>query len=401
MVFDFTRYLPAIIGGIVSVLVLLGLLAISFSLLKWRHLLKRKTVALELTPPADAMRSLLATQKLLDIIHGLNSSRPLKDKLLKREVVLAFEILSSRAHGIRFALRIEQRLAASMHQSIAAYVPHMKMAELRDELPGEANMQIIEFKQAGHYAFPLALQDALEQHDPVAYITGTMTKLNQDELMDFQLTLTPTHLRKATILAYKILGNEDLLTHLNGRKILFWSSLSQVINSTLLGMTDAVGEIYHGPTKQSYNAHQKEARDKSQIARRLRPARTLSSFELELMETMHHKLNQPLFRVSMRAAVKMNTPTESRQRLAAIKTSLQAYSVPPYQSLKTRVNSPLTKKLRAFAFTHRLPSLFARHAMVLSSSELASLYHFPLGSNSQTDNLITSLSRTLSAPVSL
>ena len=62
---------------------------------------------------------------------------------------------------------------------------------------------------------------------------------------------------------------------------------------------------------------------------------------------------------------------------------------------------PLTRTWRQFAYKHRLPAFFARHSMVLASSEIASLYHFPLGVLNQTDNLITSLSRTLPAPVSL
>ena len=49
----------------------------------------------------------------------------------------------------------------------------------------------------------------------------------------------------------------------------------------------------------------------------------------------------------------------------------------------------------------RLPSLFRHSAIILASTELASLYHFTSSNISKTDNLITSLSRTLSAPVSL
>ena len=50
---------------------------------------------------------------------------------------------------------------------------------------------------------------------------------------------------------------------------------------------------------------------------------------------------------------------------------------------------------------HRLPALFPCHTIVLSASEVSSLYHFPIGENSRTDNLVTSLSRTLAAPISL
>jgi len=260
--------------------------------------------------------------------------------------------------------------------------------------------KVINFKQTGHYAFPLASVEFLDQHDPAAYLAGAMTKLEPNEHMRLQLILTPVKLREASILAHKILGNEDMLAHLSSHKIPFWSGLTQLINTILFSATDAVGEVYHGSTKQSYQASQKDAHDKLQVARRLRPARTLSAFELELMESMHRKVNQPLFRVSIRVAVTSDDPQEVRSRLGAIKSSLESYTVPSYQSLQARFSLSALNRFQQYAFIHRLPSLL-RRGCILSASEVANIYHFPLGEGSKTDNLVTSLSRTLSAPISL
>jgi hypothetical protein len=231
-----------------------------------------------------------------------------------------------------------------------------------------------------------------------------MTKLAPDEQIRLQLVLMPVELKEAKTLARRILNNEDLLSHLSHRKIPFVASIAGFINDGLFAATDIVGETFHGQTKQMYGGSSGSERanyERMQISTRKRPARTLSAFEMELMETMHQKLNQPLFRVSIRAAVHMDNADTARERLSAIRTSLQAYGVPSYQALQARTGLLLPKRLRRFAFSHRLPTLFNRRSMVLSSSELANLYHFPLGNTSQTDNLITSLSRTLAAPVSL
>jgi hypothetical protein len=397
---SYAHYLPLAYWILLGVVVVSVFGVVTFKMLQWRRLMRRDMVSFELTPPASTTRTPRATQELFNVIHGFRTSRTISDRLRQRNIVLTFEMASNCEHGIRYIVHVERRLAESLHQAITAYLPQIRVTEIQDELPYE-NMQIVEFKQTGHYAFPLAEAGFLDEHDPVAYLAGTMTKLAAHEQMRFQIILMPVRLREAGLLSHKILGNEDLLTHLSGRRVPLLSAFTGLINNLLFGMASTAGEIYHGATKQSYNSSQKEAHDKLQIARRLRPARTLSAFELELMETMHRKLSQPLFRVSIRAAVRVDGAETARQRLTAIKSSLQSYSVPSYQALEARINVPLIIKLRPFAFAHQLPALFTRHSIVLASSELANLYHFPISRNSQTDNLITSLSRTLPAPVSL
>jgi hypothetical protein len=391
--------LPLVLGIIVVVTILAMLLSLSFRFLQWRRVLRRKTIWLELTPPAHTVRTARSTQELFAIIHGYRASRPFINKLLHREVVLSFEIMSSRQHGIRYYAQVEERLAASLFQTITSYLPDIKVAEVA--APEQDNdMSIMEFKQTEHYAFPLAEHAALDQHDPVAYLTGVMTKLAADESIQFQIVLTPVRLPEASTLAHKILGNEDLLSHLSSHKVPFWSQVTELVNGLLFGVADSIGEVYHGSTKQSYDSSRAN-HEGLQIAKRQRPSRTLSAFELEIMESIHRKLNQPLFRVSIRAAVLAPDPQVMQDKLNAIKSSLQSYSMPPYQTLSSRVSTKQIGKLRWYAFSHRLPALFNRHSIVFSASEVASLYHFPIGENTRTDNLITSLSRTLAAPVSL
>jgi len=391
--------LPLALAIIVVVTILIVILSLGFRLLQWRRALQRKTIWLELTPPAHTVRTARSTQELFSIIHGYRASRSFKDKLLHREVILSFEVVSTRQHGIRYFVQVDKRLAASLFQSITSYLPDIKVAEVAAPKQ-ETDRSIMEFKQTKHYAFPLAEHAALDQHDPVAYLTGMMTKLTTDESIGFQVILTPVQLREASTLARKILGNEDLLSHLSGHRVPFWSQVTELINGVLFGVADSIGEVYHGSTRQSYDSSRANY-EGLQVAKRQRPSRTLSAFELEIMESMHLKLNQPLFRVSIRISVDADNPEVVQEKLQAIKSSLQSYSTPPYQTLSSRFSISPVYKLRRYAFEHRLPSFLVRHSIILSASEIASLFHFPINENSRTDNLITSLSRTLAAPVSL
>ncbi|MGK2896700.1 MAG: type IV secretory system conjugative DNA transfer family protein [Candidatus Saccharimonadales bacterium] len=231
-----------------------------------------------------------------------------------------------------------------------------------------------------------------------------MTNLEPNESVHIQLVIAPVRLREALILARRVLGNEDMLNRLNTRNIPLWSLLTSGVNRVIFGVLELIGDVTSGGTsytKRSNSSSERAQYERIQVAKREKPARTLSTFEQELMETMHNKLNQPLFRVNVRAAVKLNSGEAVKRRLTAIKTSLHAYSVPSYQALKARLQTPVMKQLNVRAFTSRMPAFLKHRTMVLSASELASLYHFPLGKTAQTDNLVTSLSRTLAAPISL
>jgi hypothetical protein len=397
-----TTLLPIIVLIVLTGVLLAATISLLARLVYWRRLTERKLVFLELTPPAFTVRTPSATQQLISVIHGLRSSRSLKDKLLRRNIVLSLEMVSARESGVRYIVPVEQRLAANMQQAITAYLPDVKVAEVTDFLPDVASSaRIIELKQTGHYAFPLVSQDSLVEHDPVAYLTGAMTKLATGEHIAFQIVLTPVKLNEASVLAHKILGNEDLLGHVSRRKLPIWQNLTRFINSLLFGVLEAVTMVWHTPQPHGSGSAQRDAHDRAQVAKRVKPARTLSVFEQQLVESMHEKVSQPLFRVSIRVLVAMDTEQAERERLGAIKSSLASYSVPSYQALQPRLTLPFVAKLRHYAFIHRLPALFPRHACVLSASEVASLYHFPIGETTRTDNLVTSLSRTLPAPLSL
>ncbi len=390
------QYKPIIL--IVSALVVFILLLISTVTISNRRWLKKRTTEwIELTPPASIAKTPEATEQLFSVIHGNYSSRHIKDRLLRRTPVMSFEIDSTRKKGIRYLVQVEKSQSESMQKAMTAYIPNAKVAVvLHSQQPG----RVIDFKQTGHYVLPLTLTSALDQHDPLSYVTSAMTKLSDTEHISLQLVLSPIKLREAKSLSYKILSNEDILGAVSGNRFRFLYAIGDAINNVLMGAADLTTEVYHSTTTSYANVSKSvdDTQFKSQVLKRQRPARTLSAFELELMESMHQKVTQPLFRVNLRLLV---SGERSKEYSRELRSALDGYSVAPYQSLKARLSVPIVQQYRTSLALNRLPSFTRRGALVLSASEVSSLYHFPSSLISKTDNLITSLSRTLPAPVSL
>lgn len=365
-----------------------------------RLLLRRRSfVWLEITPPSRINKTPEATEQLFAVIHGTRATRSFKEILIGYVPAYSFEITSTRKDGIRYFVRLEERRSKSLQQAITSYIPDAKVKEIK--YSGTHPDKVIEFKLQGHYILPLTLTAATEQHDPLGYVTGAVSKLSDGEQITLQIVATPIRIRQAEILSHRILRNENILQQVGSGRIFGLGRLANGLGKISSGMTDLASEVFIGTTSSYSDYSRSQSRTTRQLAevkRTDRPARSLSAFEQELMESMHRKVTQSLFEVSLRILVKS---PESARHIAALKSALDSFSVPPYQSLKSKPFLPLVATYRHRLAIGRLPSLMRRSSMILASSELASLYHFPASHVSKTDNLITSLSRTLPAPVSL
>jgi len=391
--------LPFIAKLFIAALCLVVLVTLLRKILMFIRGLKQKTIILEVTPPARTDRAPDATTQLFTALHGLGSSLRWYEHLLGLVDSFSLEIASTKQSGIRFLLRVPKSKASALEQSITSYVPDVKVKHSTD-YTAKDKLWVTSFRQAKHFAFPLASHDTLESHDPIGYLTAAMTKLQSGELMSFQLVITPIRSRQAERLREKILSNEDLLSKLGGSSV-DGMRVTTGINNVLFGMTDLVSGAYHGASKTDYYAAQKELEHQKQIAKRTKPVRTLSYFEHELVSSIHQKLSQPLFKTDIRLLVSSSSKQVWRDRKRSIQSALSLFSVPKYQSLKsTRMHFGLAKRLLAFMFVKRIPSQLST-SNILSASELSGFYHFPNTKTAKTENIVKSLSRTLPAPVSL
>ena len=405
------NHAPFLLPFIIVSCIALSLIYVTRKLLAIKRILNQEQLFLELTPPAFTDKSAYTTQQLFSVLHNIGSQRSIMDRLLGKKTLFSFEIVSTRTDGIRYILKTTPHEADIVKRTIVAYLPQVRMKEVQDYLPKNVTAQktkIIEFKLRKHFAFPLAKQNVLEQHDPVAYITGMMTKLLPGELIAFQLVFSPTVTEETLILTHKILNNEDVLAHLNKSQGDWYLKLItlpfkytfKALQEIVWGIIDI---LFANPQQQRYAQSQASYQADIRL-NRLKPARVLSNFEQEVVASVQEKIDQSLFETSIRAFVMLNDRSDQQQRVRGMISSLATFSVPKYQALYTKYTFPSTllKKIQLFTFKKRLVSLASnKSSMLLSASELAALYHFPFTETTKTENIVKVHSKKLPAPLSL
>jgi hypothetical protein len=386
--------------GVVGALVLIAIPLLK--LLDLRRLLKQKWVFLELTPPAEISRSPEATGQLFVNLYGLNRSRPFINKVLFQKVVFAAEIPSNRPDGMRFILRAPRQKVNDFTQAIASYNQAIKVKQVDDCMPenlSRSNSRILEFKQTGYFAYPLLTHDSLTKSDPLLYPMGAMAKPAKDEVVILQLVAMPTTSRTSETLQHKLYHNEELIYSLGKHKVSPWNILRRIISTLSLGLISLVSDAFHGPSRYNTNSRQRKAMQEQEVASRRKLARSINPIEQDLLQSVHDKLSQQKFHVTIRAIVYSPDAKRCKDRKDTVKSSLEVYSTPSYQGLGAKWDFPYAWRhwRRAYMARHRLPTLFARKNL-LSASELASLYHFPSSVLHKAENTAVSRAKTLPAP---
>lgn len=344
------------------ILVLVGIILFIRKIISFNLSLKEPSILLELTPPANVEQSALMTEQLSTLLHSLGESMSLKDRILGRKPRFSLEIVSTHDKGIRYMLRTRAKNANTIHKALLSYLPSISIKTVEDYLP--ENLQtlnhsaILEFKLAKHFAIPLKKHDNLDDFDPIAYITGMMTKLYPSELLSIQLVVTPSKLREVKKIRKMIFKNGDVIGYLKKPKFL-----------PFLGVKEGL------------------------INR--------SSFEQEYTKSVNAKINQPLFECSLRVFLLMKDKQTLKERAQGLISSFSIFSKHDDQSIIPIRGLQLNifKKYLSFIFLKRLFGISNR--FVLSVSEVSSIYHFPFTSVTKTENLVKTYSKQLPAPLSL
>lgn len=397
---ELARLLPKIAVLFGSLIAVFLLFALAIKLVRVYRLLKVRYGYLEITPPARGDRSPIATTQLFTAIHGLGIASNAFEKLFNAPCIFTLEIESTKSGGIRYLVRSPQDKLSSLERLLHAYMPEVKIVKTKGLSVRNAPFRkIVSYRQKKHYAFPLKTMEDLDAHDPIGYLTSAIANPSDDEHLVYQLLIKPVVNREAEVIANKILDNEDLLNSLQYRRV-NTRGIFNVINKVLFGLLDAVGSIYSHESQHDYLMSKRDIEYKKQVAKHLKPVRTLSYFEHERVESIHQKLSEPLFNTEIRVSITGNDRKVIRDRLKNIKGAVTLFNVPKYQQLvQNKVSDKTMPRWLHYRFGRRLPS-FNRQA-IFSSLELAGLYHFPNKKSGKTDNVVTSLSKTLPAPVAL
>lgn len=384
---------------LVSALLLAILTILRRVLTVYLHLQQSFTI-LEVKPPQETLQSSYTTQQLFNLIHGLAKQRSWFQRLLANQKSYAFEIVSTKDEGIRYLLRVNEEDADLIKKGLLSYLPGIHVVETKDYVPSvlsEDTTSVAHFSLSNHFAFPLKKQDELNEHDPIAYMTGNMTKLAPDELVSFQLVVSP--LNKSSIgdikrISHLIYTNKDLVKGLHDSNAggLFLAVIRLVLLGFFYLITLPLGILVfiatdgrEGPLLPLPFGQEK--------------AKTPNPYQAELELMVKGKLDQPLFSSSMRLLVIANKPT-THKRVRGFLSSLSSFNN-SYQSIyKSRsIASSYFEQFNKFLFEKRLLNFYSN--TILSISEVADLYHFPFTTTTRTEDIQKIHSKELPAPVSL
>jgi len=335
-------------------------------ILRIKKAITEPSMLLELTPPSFTEQESYTTDQLFSIIHAIGNQRSFKDKIIGTKTKFSLEIVSTQNQGIRYIVRTSPKQVNTLRKNLLSYLPYLRVKIVNEYLPEDTEnlkkyfYKIIEFRLSKHFAFALKKQSELERHDPIAYITGMMTKLSPNELISLQLVLTPTSNKGTKRISNLISSNGDVIKYLKTPGLLKW----------LL-----------------YNAYS--------------VPHTKSVSEMEIVNSIDSKINQPLFKTSIRLLMVFKDKDNLREREQGFKSSFATFSSSGYQALVTKryLNIDRIKKYLFFLFKKRL--LLLTKTSALSISEVSGIYHFPYTSMTNTENLVKLHSKQLPAPLSL
>ena len=389
----FTTIVPWVIGSVVCIFVLATITLAILRLINYYRKYKQGTVTLEITPPAFQDKQPVATTQLFSVLHGLLKTRSLSDGLTRYVPSFTFEIVSTKAKGIRYLVYTTEQNVDLVRQAIAAYSTDAQVRIVSDENVPSGYISMQTYKQAAHFAMPIDTTASISEHDPVSYLTNAMTKLEDSEQMTFQLVVTPATISEAASIDGRIRQG-------------YWSGSSlekRLSSKSLIRLLFAIIKLPFVLLWTMLYGFLTHDLPKSQLAKRPESSSYVPPAEQELLDKMHEKLTQDLFYVDIRTMVASETKAGCKQRNRAFTNSLATYSTPNWQHLRAARNyiPKLSIRLRGFRFLHKLPDLIHGNSNILGSVELSALFHFPHSRSARTENVAKSLSKTLPAPVSL
>ncbi len=188
-----------IIGITIVVTVCISLIWIRIADLKRTY--NQRKIFIEITPPVDVSKTPATTEQLFHILYGTGRTQQLRHRLLRRNNIFSLEITSTRREGVRYVIATSEQEASSVERNLGTFLNNSRIKRIDDPLLGKNDYtEVKEFKQSKHFALPIRTLSSFEQNDPVAYITGAMSRLSEDEQVTMQLVICPARVRNmATI----------------------------------------------------------------------------------------------------------------------------------------------------------------------------------------------------------
>ncbi len=401
-------YLPLI----VLIIFIAAILFIIRIILGIKRSLKEDMVILELTPPARSEKTHFSTQKFFDVINDLGKHKSWIDRLLGKRTYFSFEIVSTKVQGIRYLIKTPPKYVNNFKRDLLSYLPQVTIKTVDEYLPEQFNnyhFRLVEFKLAKRFANPLQKQNVLDELDPVSYTTNQMTKLSDGELIAFQMVVSRTTSNEKNVISRKLRRGEDVIKYLNSTPypiyVALVSNLIWLMAKLVVLILSPFVWLIHEFTKSKQQSYRGEYSYDRQPSSSFQPKyhKNYSEQEEQTIKLAQEKLTSPLFEVSIRYLVLIKDKVDLEERVEGFSSSLGVFSSLDGQALVKKIKlSPfgIFDKYYLLSLEKRLLSfVFNKSSVILSSAEIADLYHFPYTNYSHAEDLVESHSNELSAPL--
>ncbi|MEI6143978.1 MAG: type IV secretion system DNA-binding domain-containing protein [Candidatus Berkelbacteria bacterium] len=382
----------------------------------WRFLVKKQPlIFLELTFPSITTITANTTEQLFTLLHSLATQQKFIHKIIGHKKQYALEIVASKEQGIRYILTVPDSDSSSIQKSLLSYLPGLKINKIKDYLPADLNPpkknknsvrhRIIELKLSNDYLLPLQESKTLKEHDPIAYLTGNMTKLEPDELMVFQVVVSPitksSHssvVRHINKIKQRIYNKQTLDDKLFVNHILNTLKVFQIIFIAIANFIKAVVVFFVSLPIALWDTKGESVPFFKNEAKVIVIEDSLSPREQELQVAVKEKIDKPMFETSLRLLICSDDKEGCNSRVSGFLASFGSLSS-TYQALVLKGKSLFSLiQQPKLALVSRQISL--SNNPILSASELTDIYHFPYTETTKTEDLVKSKNQPLPAPLS-
>ena len=351
-------------------------------------------VLLEIKPLKKTELDPYTTEQLFNVLHNISSSKTFLERRFCVSKSISLEIVATKKDGIRYLIRVPRALTGLIKSTLLSYLPGIQVKATLDYIQITGSSVVTQLKLANHFAFPLKSHENLEKHDPIAYFTGAMTKLQESELLAYQVVIEPVNksqLTEVKRLQKLITTKRDLTVEIHHGAESSWLYLvvSHALQISLLPLGVLIFLATNG-------------RDGP-----LLPIRTMlgkqevtNPYQSEIEQLVKKKIDQTLFKTSIRVLSQANTQKLASRRTNSLLSALFSMTGTQYQNLVTAFRLPVIKLqwLKIQLFRRRVSLSFKT---TLSSAELGDLYHFPFTKTTKTEDMQKQFSKELPAPLSL
>lgn len=292
-----------------------------------------------------------AMEQLLTTLANIKERKSFIGHLLYSEPYIALEIANPAGHEeIQFYMAVPKKFRESIEKQVHAYFPHASVEKITDYTvfsPGSfTSAAMLKLKHS--FALPITTYEHMEM-DPLSEISNALSKLNTErEGAAIQLILRPAgkHWRKE--------GKGIAHRMQQGKRLKDAHTPSLVM------------EIGKGMVQTLQNKPQEEILRKETVQ--------LTPEEQELVKKIETKSVKAGFKVNVRLVSSADTQEKADEILSHMENSFAQFE--NHEVNHFVVQKRMKEKKISFDYIFR--NFDDDHSMILSTEEIASIFHFPI-----------------------